>query len=311
MNKNFKIACIALGSLLISSTFLNCSDENPSVDVEEPSEKPGENPENEETGGGGFNIPDEVLEKVTAIYGQASIEPQEVKSVGQLAILTSICAARQVDGPISVTSAELNKEEITLVTLGGTEEKEGQATSMNESQLAAFGKSNDYLTAVTKLFTDHTIPQDKPVLITGISLGGMIAQQVLGVDAILKNFQIRGVITFGSPITLPLDRHEVKVVRFADTHDKVPVLGESILRMGVITSDLSKAELKEKLNELDTKEKIARTSKYSGMIETHALSYIEDKCWNDVDFLGDKEKKNVLVLKETMKFYPAPKQSNK
>ena len=312
MRKKIRLAT-NLFSFIICCTFFNCSNDDPSTNTEiedpkeEPSEKPEDKPGEGESEGGDSIMPEELLQKIEEIYGQASIEPQQVTKVSQLAILTSLCASMEVAGPISVTAARLNDEAITLVTLGGTEDKEGQATTMEENQLAAFGKPNDYLTAVSRLFTDHIIPQDKPVLVTGISLGGMIAQQLLGVEDVTRQYQICGVITFGSPITLPLNRHEVKVVRFADTHDKVPVLGETLLRTGMVTDGLSKSELKEKLNELDEKEKVARTSKYTGMIETHALSYIEDPCWNDVDFFGDKRRTNTLVLEETMKFYPAPK----
>ena len=310
--KKAKLLAFTISFLLSGAmVFASCSDSTPDEEIEGDSQNNEEvKPDNQKPGDGFIDVPQNVLEKVTEIYGKASIEPQEVKTVHQLAILTSICATREGDGPITVTPALLNGEEVTLVTLGGTENVEGQATGMEESKLAAFGKPNDYLAAVTRLFTDSIIPKKKPVIVTGISLGGMIAQQVMGQQQVLDQYDLRAVITFGSPITLPLDRKQVKVVRFADVHDKVPTLGESILRSGMVTSSMmSKKELLEKLEVLDQTEKVARTSKYTGLIETHALSYIEDPCWNDVDFLGDSEKKNVLELTETMKFYPAPKQS--
>lgn len=319
MKKISIYAVTFLISFSTASVFMSCSSDEPKKIVEnqsqgnkdEEQDKPSGNSDDQESdneGGGLIKIPQEVLEKVNEIYGKASIEPQKVNTVHQLAILTSICATRKGDGPITVTPSLLNGEEVTLVTLGGTEDVEGQATSMEESQQAAFGKPNDYLTAVSKLFTDNIIPQSKPVIVAGISLGGMIAQQLLGQQEILDRYTLRAVITFGSPITLPLDRKQVKVVRFADVHDQVPKLGETILRTGMITGNLfSKKELTEKLDELDSNEKVSRTSKYTGMIETHALSYIEDPCWNDVDFLGEPADTNVLELTETMTFYPAPK----
>lgn len=72
---------------------------------------------------------------------------------------------------------------------------------------------------------------------------------------------------------------------------------------------MSRRKLLRTLDEMDANEKISRTSKYTDMIEAHALSYIEDECWNNVDFMGDYEKKNVLVLNEAMTFYPALKLS--
>ena len=327
MKRMSMYAAMLLLSVLSASVLMSCSNDEPQKKVEEqssanpndlqnnPSDIPGEkgadsegNNSSENVGDGFLKIPKEVLEKVNEIYGVASAEPQKVGTVHELAVLTSICATRKGDGPITITPSLLNGEEVTLVTLGGTEDVEGQATSLEESQLAAFGKPNDYLTAVSKLFTDSIIPQAKPVIVTGISLGGMIAQQLLGKQEILDCYTLRAVVTFGSPITLPLDRKQVKVVRFADVHDQVPKLGESILRTGLITGNLfNRKKLKEQLDELDRTEKVSRTSKYTGMIETHALSYIEDSCWDDVDFLGDSAGTNILELTEPMTFYPAPK----
>ena len=308
--KKTKLLICAVSVMLSGALILpSCSDDTPEEVENNPQDNEEVEPDTQKPGGGIMEIPQEVLNKVNEIYGKASIGPQKVTTVNQLAILTSICATRSGDGPITVTPSTLNGEDVTLVTLGGTEMVEGQATGLEESQLAAFGKSNDYLVALTKLFTEKIIPQDKPVIVTGISLGGMIAQQVLGQAVVTDNFKIKAIITFGSPITLPLDRKGVKVVRFADANDKVPQLGEGLLRSGMVTgSQMSKQELTQKLADLDKAEKVSYTSKYTGMIETHALSYIEDECWAETDFLGDASKKNVLELKETMKFYPAPKQ---
>ena len=265
---------------------------------------PGQGKDSEEEG---FLSP-ELMEKILSIYGSASYGPQTVTEVNQLAILTSMCASLEGRGPITLTPAQLNGKDITLLTLGGTQEVEGQATTMEESRLAAMGSDNDYLKAVVALFDNGTIPTSKPVLVTGISLGGMIAQQLMGVECVTSKYEIAAVITFGSPITLPIHREHYKVIRFADVNDKVPVLGESMLRMGLLTSgQMTKPELKTLLDALDNRERIARTSKYTDMISTHALSYIEDPCWSDIDFMGDKSKKNKLELKEEMHFYPAPK----
>ena len=147
--------------------------------------------------------------------------------------------------------ALLDGEEITLVTLGGTQMVEGQATGLQESQLASFGQPNDYLYALTERFKDGTIPAGKPVLLTGISLGGMIAQQLLGSEEVLASHRFKAIITFGSPITLPLDRKGVKVIRFADSNDKVPTLGEIPLNSGLVkVPGLDKEQLQARIAEL-------------------------------------------------------------
>lgn len=308
-----KITTLTLAGLLlfpVTSVFTACTNEDLSEDLENNSVESSAS-FNEDTPDSrciNMLVPKRVIEKAKEIYSQGSTGPQTITTVNEMAIVTSINSARPTNGPISVTSASLNNEDITLITLGGTENKDGQATGSKESGLASRGKSNDYLRAVVKLFEEKIIPEDKPVIVVGISLGGMIAQQVIGEKLIMDNYNLRAVITFGSPLTMPIDRHGVKVVRFADVHDKVPGLGEGTLRSGLLTiGKLSLKKLRKTLKQLDETERVVRTSKYTGMIETHALSYIEDACWNDVDFLGDAAKTNVLVLKEDMKFYPAPR----
>ena len=299
---------IIISSLLVSPMFSGCSSDDPiNDDGNIPSEKPDATPDKEEPDG--TTAPEDLSAKLEEIYSNASIEAQKVTTVHELALLTSVCASLEVNGPITVTPSLLNGEAITLITLGGTEEKEGQATTMKESQLASFGKSNDYLTAVSNLFVEDIVPKEKPVWVVGISLGGMIAQQLIDVPLIRKDYVLKGIITFGSPITLPIDRKGVKVIRFADANDKVPQMGELLLRSGMVTPGFGKKELKAKLDSLDNQEKIVRTSRYTDMISTHALSYIDEPCWDDVDFLGDPAKKNVLELTQSLTFYPAPKLS--
>ena len=313
MKKITALTLTALLSVPVAQVFTSCSSEDLDEEVMNVPEEQSEHVfqvgfDEKESRCLNLLIPKDLMNKVNAIFSAATTGPQTVTSVHQLATLTSICATPKGDGPISVTSASLNGEDITLVTLGGTEMVEGQATGTKESGLASKGKSNDYLVAVTKLFDENVIPKGKPVVVTGISLGGMIAQQVLGQQSIMDNYSIRAVITFGSPLTMPIDRKGVQVVRFADVHDRVPAMGEGYLRSGLLTvGKMSLRELRRTLKTLDATERIARSGIYTGMIETHMLSYLDDPCWDNVDFLGDPSKKNVLVLKENMKFYPAPR----
>lgn len=251
-------------------------------------------------------ISPEVVEQVMAIYRSYTSEDGEVHeqiidSVVDLGVMTSINQADYSRGPISVTPARLTIkgeiEDITLVTLGGTQNLEGQATTMKESELASKGMSNDYLKAVLKLFEDGTIPKEKPVFISGISLGGMIAQQLLGESFIVDNFIIRAVVTFGSPITMPFDRHNVKVVRFVDSNDIVPKLGE----MGMSNKNDSR------IAGLHNTERIMLKGAHKDGVETHALSYINDPVWKEYDFMGIKGGNSTIELLDKLTFYKAPK----
>ena len=252
-------------------------------------------------------ISPEVVAEVMKIYRgyetDGEVKEQVVDSVVDLGVMTSINQANYSRGPISVTPAILTvdgiAEEITLVTLGGTQNLEGQATTMEESKLASMGKTNDYLKAVLKVFDDGTVPKDKPVMISGISLGGMIAQQILGEKSVTDNYIIKAVITFGSPITMPFDRGGVKVVRFVDSNDIVPKLGEK----GMSNKNDSR------IPALQKEERIMLTGAHKDGIETHALSYISDSVWDAYDFMGVKGGNATLELLKPLTFYKAPKLS--
>lgn len=244
----------------------------------------------------------ELIDKVNNVYWQYSIDPQVVTTSQNLAVLTSMCSfGKNVNrGPIAIADSLLNGEEITLIMLGGTQFKDGQATRLRESKLSSYGKENDYLTALLKLFNTkdknnkYIISKNKPLLIVGISLGGMIAQQLLSKDEIIDNYIIKSIICFGSPLVKPLDRKGIRIRRFCDKGDIVPKL------------EIPKVKFSKEKKELDEKEKILECGRYKTKLESHALSYVENKCWDKYDFYGDKKGTNKLELLEQIKFYDAP-----
>ena len=245
----------------------------------------------------------ELIDKVNQVYWKYNIEPQVVTTPQNLAVLTSMCSfGKNVNrGPIAVAKSLLNGDEITLIMLGGTQIKEGQATGFEESKLSAYGKDNDYIKALVNLFQKkdkkgkYIIPKNKPLLITGISLGGMIAQQLLSKDEIINNYKIKSIICFGSPLVKPLDRKNIRVKRFCDKGDIVPKLE---------TLSVKFSKKRKKLNKC---EKILEDGCYKTKIESHALSYVSNKCWDKYDFYGDKKGTNKLEILEEIKFYDAPK----
>ena len=288
MRRIYVSLLVAIIVLTLSLSLVACNNNNDDTMPQTPSHPEGE-------------LSNEMMDKVNAIYSKASIEPQTIDTVQQLATITSINYSRGT-GPITVTPATLDGEEITLITLSGTEFKEGQATTIKESQLASMGKSNDYLTAVVKLFKNNTVPRNKPIIVTGISLGGMIAQQLLSQPYIMRHYDIRAVVTYGSPVTLPFNRKGVRVVRFTDVNDMVPKAGEA----GIYNSGGKIEDIKAGIIKADANEKILESSKYSGAIETHALSYIEDECWDKYDILGYTDRRHTLITTAPLTFYEAP-----
>lgn len=293
----------------------------PATPIEPATPIPPEKPDDKPSGGSSAFSP-EVMEKIMKIYGAATTGPQEVNDVHTLAILTSISQTIQ-EHPISVTPATLNGEDITLVTIGGTEFKQGQATGIKESALGSMGKNNDYLKNVVKLFNDGVVPKDKPVLVTGISLGGIIAQQILDTrySNIINEYDIKGIVCFGAPFAPPLvtkgtnrNTDGVKIVRFTDSNDMVP---KSVVSDGSMQGDFMEQYIQKNfiktpadralMEERNECEILLETGTVTDGLAAHALSYISEPCWDKYDFMGDKAGTNHLVLKEKMTFYPAPK----
>ena len=248
----------------------------------------------------------ELVDKVNNIYWQYNVLPQVVKKPQNLAVLTSICSfGRNTNrGPIGVSKCLFNgKEHVTLITLGGTQFKDGQATRFLESKLSMKGKDNDYLTALLRLLDSDVIDKDNPLIISGISLGGMIVQQILSRDEVLNKFKIKSIITFGSPLTKPLDRKGIRVKRFTEKGDIVPKLGQLGFKISIKNNKLRK--------KLNKDEVLLEDGKYKKRIESHALSYVGHENWNKYDFYGVLGGNNELELLEEMKFYDAPIIENK
>lgn len=117
---------------------------------------------------------------VKSIDSKGEEYEQTISKSQQLAKLCCVPSSLENLGPIAIADAKLNGQEITLIVLQGTEVTEGQATGILEDLQSGFGQSNAYLETVVKLFQDDKIiPKDKPIFVTGISLGGMVAQQLL------------------------------------------------------------------------------------------------------------------------------------
>ena len=246
--------------------------------------------------------------RISSIYKNVNTGPQTITQSKQLAILCSVCSSTDNTGPISVSSALLTdndgvKKEVTLVTLGGTEFIEGQATDVTTDILSGLEQSNDYLKAVVNLFQsvdskgNSIIPKDKPVIVAGISLGGMVAQQLLAQKSITDNYTICNIVCFGSPVISAKYRQDTTTVkRLCDSTDIVPFLSVS----GILNLDTT---------ELDKKEKIVRDGGYKTFIGAHALGYVDAACWNSFDVLGVENGKATLQLTSNMTFYDAPLQN--
>lgn len=249
--------------------------------------------------------------KVKKYFTKMDVSAQELTSSYDLAMFDSACTGKE-HGSIGVAPARLNGEDVTLIALGGTNIKEGQATGFKEDILSALGKSNQYLRNVVALFDEvdeynqPIIPEDKPVIVTGISLGGMVAQQLLGQKELLKRFDIQQIICFGSPLLEPFKRNDdTRVVRFCDTMDIVPYLGRSAM-VDFIRQELLNKDPLRYIQALDEKEVLLGDGGYRSPVSAHMFSYIEGKCWKQYDVLGVYEGNNELVTLKPLQFFENP-----
>lgn len=252
------------------------------------------------------------LAKMEELYTSFDTSAQVLTTSHDLAYMDSACSGAENAGPIGIVPARLNGEAVTLVVLGGTMFVDGQAAGLKEDLLSALEQSNDYLKNVVRLFDtvdengNPLIPADKPVVVSGISLGGMVAQQLLAQKDLMNRFDLRAIICFGSPMLAPCDRTKnTKVVRFCDTMDIVPYLGKSKL-LDIIGQEIFDRVPSQVIQELDRKEMILKDGGYKSPISAHTLSYVDGACWDGYDILGVYGGSNQLVMDRDMQFFANP-----
>ncbi|MCR5698814.1 MAG: lipase family protein, partial [Treponemataceae bacterium] len=145
-----------------------------------------------------------------------------------------------VYGPVTITKAYMmtsdkaetfniatdrNDEGVTelyVVTLSGTEMVSGQSTGIWTDLQSGTEGGSDYLDNISYIITGNAeaysrsaekigtrgttgpltvgLPQGSNLLITGHSLGGMIAQQAAAQDNVKNNYEVLNVVTYGSPL---------------------------------------------------------------------------------------------------------------
>ncbi len=178
------------------------------------------------------------------------------------------------NGPIQIVKGTLTKDskskEAYLVMLSGTELISGQATGIFTDLQVGFEADNEYTKSIVSAITEY-VPENSNLIVSGHSLGGMVAQQISGNKTIKNNYNILNVITFGSPLINPIGR-EGTIKRLGDKADLVPYMSAS----GVVLPFWQIAGL----NRED--------GKYSNPVKAHTDSYKRDDLWGAYDVLGFK-----------------------
>lgn len=197
-------------------------------------------------------------------------------------------------GPISITEAELiqgaNAKRVYLVSLSGTEFVKEQSTGILTDLLSGFELNSPYLLKLIEAINNN-VPKGADIIITGHSLGGMIAQQASGNAEIKNNYNVLNVVTFGSPLINPFGR-EGEIKRLGDTADKVPYLSA----MGTIL-------LPWQVLGLNTED-----GGYGrDFTKAHVESYLRSEIWGIYDVLGIKNGQAKLKFDEDKSvFFYAP-----
>lgn len=219
-------------------------------------------------------------------------------STGNLEIVEGIENPNPDGKPISIgkltefsrinpeTGEEEKLNDVWLVGLAGTSFIENQSSGLIADILSGCEANSPYLQSTLEAIT-ATIPKGSKIMLTGFSLGGMMAQQVMVQDVILENYDIIQVTVVGCP---PLcvderekmfEKYDVKfpINRVIDKYDLIPFLCTDYLRGKIDpTSD-----------DIDENLLIGEANpRYKTFVGTHFLGYLKDKCWDNYDALGYK-----------------------
>ncbi len=198
-------------------------------------------------------------------------------------------------GPFSITQATLktksSSKKVYVVALSGTDtDAKNQTTGYWTDLLVGFEQDNKYIQNVRKAILKN-VPKGSNLLVTGHSLGGMVAQQVASDDTIKANYNILNTVTFGSPLINGFKR-EGTVRRLGDTSDVVPYLSLTTFTNVVWQSAGLNRE---------------NGGYGSNLLGAHCESYNRSDVWGAYDVTGKKNGDATLIMKySTTKFYASP-----
>ncbi len=241
-----------------------------------------------------------VAEATSQVLSQGSYEYRNAALLSRLVQVGY--AVNQSQGPFFITKGKIrdygwfNKEtEVYVVCISGTDTSvAGQSTGVWTDLLSGFEFDNSYIKNVKKAMLG-TIPRGANVLITGHSLGGMIAQQACSDDELKKAFNFVNTVTFGSPLINGFKR-EGTVKRLGDTSDVVPFLSLTTFTNVVWQS----AGLNREDGGYSWKSQ-------QDLLGAHCESYNREDVWGAYDITGTKNGNKSLILDfSTTRFFQSP-----
>lgn len=207
-------------------------------------------------------------------------------------------------------------KEIYMVALNGTGFVEGQQYGMIADLLSGMETDSQYLHYSLKAILEN-IPKGSSLFIAGMSLGGMIAQQIMVQDCILENYNVEYVTIIGSPALCVKERIEQfekygqnpTINRIIDQQDLIPYASIDYLTGADYfynnTSIPKEGTVKENLY-IDN-----ANYHYKTGIAHHFIGYLADEVWKKYDPLGFNELSNIVTLKHSdFTYYDSPSFTN-
>ena len=230
-----------------------------------------------------------LLDELTAAYGEKLRGKLTIRTPRILCKLICNSVGDDSIGAFGIVPCEVDGLRYTLVLLGGTEFVANQATGVLEDIATGFEIDTDYTRAVVAAIKEHIAPSER-LIITGLSLGGMVAQQVAANKELKAKYDITKVLCFGAPLIKPFKRSNC--VRFVDASDIVPRLS-----VHSILSPLSEI--------LKRKEQRRMRSEYRDAARAHALSYVAAMVWDQYDVMGAHNGACMTVDADAINWYEA------
>lgn len=198
-------------------------------------------------------------------------------------------------------------DDVYYVALSGTNFTEGQSCGLIADVLSGIETNSPYLQNATKAITEN-VPKGSKIILSGFSLGGMMAQQLLVQEEIISNYEIVCVSLLGCPALCVDERAEmfkkynvdIPVNRVIDEYDLIPYMSVDWFL------DKEPKEIIENLY----KEDRDNPQQYKTFLDTHVLAYMEQDCYKKYDVLCnpiDNGKQTTITLKHgDFKYFDAP-----
>ncbi|MCR5699046.1 MAG: hypothetical protein K6G52_05310, partial [Treponemataceae bacterium] len=220
--------------------------------------------------------------------------------------------------------------ELYVVTLSGTEMVSGQSTGIWTDLQSGTEGGSDYLDNISYIITGNAsayersadrigtngtagpltvgLPQGSNILITGHSLGGMIAQQAAAQDNVKNNYEVLNVVTYGSPL-LARDTREGELHRLCDRSDMVPLLSTNTL-----AGNVDEQWLDRECENGGFGEEIPNGGEFFNQMLNaagdsrdttgpHVDSYRNPVVWQDYDVTGQIRGNKVIILDNSTKTF--------